>query len=314
MKLEKFFTTGETAKFLSISRSTVTRKFDEKILSGKKNPITGEREISQKSIEMFAKKYSIELPFCSTKKTLVNLVTTDSGLKKLFQSFIDNFQDITYKEYGNGCDLIISMTIYPPDIVIVDNSLPDISETNLIKAIQRSITVKNTCIIGCYNTYEEAGEVKLLVDELLIKKDLNLSELKNIIMSKMKNADMGKTIHNNFDHNRMWRRSDVSFNTKIIESPNIESAYDYNSIEAKIINISLGGLYISKINYPHHLIRHGNANMFVTIDSYPLNNWEAFLKIVRFESNGEFGVGMKFMNINDNCEKKILTLINQDIK
>ena len=56
MTLKKYITTGEVAKLLKISRSTVSRKFDDGDLQGKKNPITGERLISQTSLMEFMQK------------------------------------------------------------------------------------------------------------------------------------------------------------------------------------------------------------------------------------------------------------------
>jgi excisionase family DNA binding protein len=46
---KNFLTTGEAARLLGISRATVSRKYDRGILSGYKNPLTGERLISRGS-------------------------------------------------------------------------------------------------------------------------------------------------------------------------------------------------------------------------------------------------------------------------
>lgn len=60
---EKFLTTGEVVGLLSpwMSRSTVSRRFDKGELAGMKNPITGKRMISYKSVRSFAMKYGIHL-------------------------------------------------------------------------------------------------------------------------------------------------------------------------------------------------------------------------------------------------------------
>jgi hypothetical protein len=50
MILKEFYSTGEAAQILNISRSTVSHKFDVGLLKGKKNPITGERFVSGESI------------------------------------------------------------------------------------------------------------------------------------------------------------------------------------------------------------------------------------------------------------------------
>ena len=309
MTNEKYFTTGETAKILCISRSTVSRKFDECIFYGKKNPITGEREISQRSIEEFAQKYSIELPFADSRKTLVNLVTSDSQLRSIFQGFISNIEAVDFKEYANGCDFIISCTKSTPDIVIIDCSLPDISEIELIKAIQRSLTNKKMSIIGCFDSDDEANEVKLLIDDVLIKKRLNESVIRELILPKLKPEHISELQNENFTHKRMWRRIFVDLSAILSESPKVDNASglkSINGINATIKNISIGGVYISHIDSPQYLIRQGNANMLLSVDSYPLSNWEALSKIVRFQSNDNLGVGLKFINLTEQNEKRLL--------
>jgi excisionase family DNA binding protein len=49
----EYLSTGEAAKVLGISRSTVARRVDEGTLRGKAHPITGERLISTESITHF---------------------------------------------------------------------------------------------------------------------------------------------------------------------------------------------------------------------------------------------------------------------
>jgi hypothetical protein len=61
--MKQGLTTGDVVKMLDglISRSTVTRYFDNGILTGWKNPITGRRLIDPESVKALAKKSGIEL-------------------------------------------------------------------------------------------------------------------------------------------------------------------------------------------------------------------------------------------------------------
>jgi excisionase family DNA binding protein len=58
---KEFYTTGEAAELLNISRSTVSRKFDRSMIVGEKNPITGERRISRESLLALAKRYNLPI-------------------------------------------------------------------------------------------------------------------------------------------------------------------------------------------------------------------------------------------------------------
>ena len=80
MTLKNYITTGEVAKLLNISRSTVTRKFDTGDLQGKKNPITGERLISRKSLMAFLQKYNLPLDILTLQKKRVLLGVSDKRI------------------------------------------------------------------------------------------------------------------------------------------------------------------------------------------------------------------------------------------
>jgi len=56
------YTTGEAViqSRRLISRSTISRYFDRRILKGEKNPITGKRMITKESIKRLLKKYHVE--------------------------------------------------------------------------------------------------------------------------------------------------------------------------------------------------------------------------------------------------------------
>jgi len=60
MKLKKYLSSAEAAKLLKVSRSTASRYLDKGLLKGKKNPLTGWRAISSKSVTEIRRKYGIK--------------------------------------------------------------------------------------------------------------------------------------------------------------------------------------------------------------------------------------------------------------
>ena len=77
MVLKKYYSTGEAAQLLGISRSTISRKFDLGALSGKKNPITGDRLISRESIEALMKLYNVSPEGLTPGKKRILVSTPD---------------------------------------------------------------------------------------------------------------------------------------------------------------------------------------------------------------------------------------------
>src|SRR4030042_3608767 len=84
MVLKKYYSTGEAAQLLGISRSTISRKFDLGGLSGKKNPITGDRLISRESVESLMRLYNIPLEAFAPKKKRILVGTQGPDFLLLF--------------------------------------------------------------------------------------------------------------------------------------------------------------------------------------------------------------------------------------
>ena len=59
-KRTEYISTIEAAKMLGISYGTVQRYFDKGILTGRKQPITGWRSVSRKSVLALMKKYGMK--------------------------------------------------------------------------------------------------------------------------------------------------------------------------------------------------------------------------------------------------------------
>lgn len=80
MTSKDFLTTGEAAKLVDISRSTISRNFDKGIFQGKKNPITGERFISRESLISFLKQYNLPFDALVLEKKKILLGSADDHL------------------------------------------------------------------------------------------------------------------------------------------------------------------------------------------------------------------------------------------
>jgi hypothetical protein len=61
-RFKRGLTTGDVSKILGISRSTAARFFDQGILTGWEEPVTGWRVIDLESVTALAEKSGVELP------------------------------------------------------------------------------------------------------------------------------------------------------------------------------------------------------------------------------------------------------------
>src|SRR3972149_9379489 len=108
MSEKEFLSTGEAAKLINISRSTISRKFDKGVFQGKKNPITGERFISRDSLLAFMKEYNLPYEALVKEKKRILLGTPDDNLFSLLQQSLGEEERVEVERVALGGGVWVS--------------------------------------------------------------------------------------------------------------------------------------------------------------------------------------------------------------
>jgi len=124
MTSDEFLSTGEAAKLVSISRSTISRDFDKGILQGKKNPITGERLISRESLISFLKQYNLPYDALIVEKKKVLLGTADDSLLSLAQRILSEDDRVEVERVVFGGDILIRCSKIHPTFLLSMKNFP----------------------------------------------------------------------------------------------------------------------------------------------------------------------------------------------
>ena len=307
MVVKEFLSTGEVAEILNISRDTVIRKFDKGILTGKQNPLTGKRYISRESLETFMKQYELPLNGLDLEKKKVLLVTADRGLISLLQETCSDHKRIMLKTAEFGCDALITCARESPDALIIDENLPDIPSTEVIKSLRRSEEHRALKIICLSDTDNkillecgadeclslEKDKIEKLREEFLAAKTYSLLDL----------AEKRPAVAQAFGHERRWPRKEIDLPASINFYP-LKDSRQHNPGVARVKNISQGGAFVSRIHLERGIIPGEAFRAFLKIDHQPLSHWMARSKVVRLQANGSLEAGIQFVRISkQNLEK-----------
>jgi CheY-like chemotaxis protein len=302
---KEFLSTGEVAEILNISRDTVIRKFDKGIFTGKKNPITGKRYISRESLQALMMQYELPLNGLALEKRKVLLVTADRGLISLLQGTFSTDKRIMLKTAEFGCDALIMCARESPDALIIDENLPDIPSTEVIKSFRRSeehralkiICLSDTCnkiLLECgADECLEKDRIERLREESLAVKAYSLLDL----------AEKRPSVAQAFGHKRRWPRKEIDLPASINFYP-LKGPRQHNPGIARVKNISQGGAFVSRIYLERGIIPGEAFRAFLKIDHQPLSHWMARSKVVRLQANGFLEAGVQFVKISkQNLEK-----------
>jgi len=306
------YSTGEAAQLLNISRSTISRKFDRGVFSGRKNPITGERFISRESLVAFADRYKflLETLDIQEERKSIFLGTSDDYLFSLVQSIFKDDKRVEVKRWSHGGDLLLDFSRTPPDLLLIDQELSDISAEVVIQSLRRQQKHKRSKILCLAERSNINRCLEWEADEALIKEEAGLEELGKRLYSLLHFSEKHEEMPHVFDHQRMQPRASVHFPARI-EVYRVNSPSQRYHGKAVVQNIGLGGAYLSGIKIEGGRIPSEPFRIVLETEQGPLRNWRVHCKVIRFQSNGVLTAGVQFMNLSESSLEMLRALLQR---
>jgi hypothetical protein len=308
MLLKEYYSTGESAQLLNISRSTVSRKFDLGVLTGKKNPITGERFVNRESLESFLKLYNVSAGVLGVGKKKAFLLTSDLGLLSFLRQIFLEDEQIRIERVQPGNHLLGRCLKEAPHLLLVDEESLGQAGIETVLSIRRLDELNSVKILCLTDPKDVERGGSWGADAIWVKDMTHTEQFKKRLMEFLglqADVDEGERA---FKHHRRWPRVPVRLPAKIWFY-RIRSPYLRDPGEATVENISCGGALLSKIQLEKGGIPTEPFRIFVKIDQAPLRDWRAHCKVVRLQSNGgPLTAGVEFVRLSKSNFKMIRTL------
>jgi CheY-like chemotaxis protein len=307
MSSKEFLTTGEAARLVNISRSTISRNFDKGIFQGKKNPITGERMISRESLINFLKQFNLPVDHLSVEKKRILAGTSDDHLYSHLHQALSQDGRVEIERVGFGGDVLIACSKSLPDLLILDEELADIPCMEIIRSLRRMTDQRGLKILCSAKSRNTRRCLEWGADEALSKESSGPEEWGKAIYPFLNLPPELPEEEPNFKHQRRWPRRPLHLPLKIgIYS--LRTPYRRDSGQATLENISLGGAYLSNISLDGGKIPCEPFRILLESDQEPLKDWKAHGKVVRLQSNGAVTAGVQFTRVPKASLKMIETL------
>ncbi len=297
MVSKEFYSTGEAAELLNISRSTVSRKFDRAMILGEKNPITGERRISRESLLALAKRYNLPIEGLSLEKKEILLGTADDRLFSRFQKIFGKDDRVKVERENYGGDVLVSCSKERPDLLVIDEELLDIPTAEVIRSLRRreeQKRLKILCLTGGQNAKRALGWG---ADEAFRKETLDQKDLIERIYSLLELSKRQPEIPQTFDHQRRWLRVPIHLPARI-EVYRLKAPNRRDPGKAVVENISCGGAHLSEIEVESGQIPCEPFRILMEVDRRPLKGWRAHCKVARLQANGSLTAGVQFVKLS----------------
>jgi hypothetical protein len=304
---KKFYTTGESAELLNISRSTISRKFDRGVFLGKKNPITGERMISRDSIAAFMKQYNLAPESLEIEKKKVLLGTPDEHLLALVQKVLMEDDRISVERVEFGGDVLVECSKDHPALLIVDEEITDIPCAEVIRSLRRREEPQTLKIICMTKSRNVRRSTEWGADEGVAKEGIDREDFRQKLYGWLDLEETHEERVQTFEHQRRWPRAGVRVPAKV-GIYRMRAPHRRDLGEATMENISCGGAYLSGIQLEGGVIPCEPFRMFLEVDQEPLKSFRTHCKIVRLQSNGSVAAGVQFTRLSRANLQSIQTL------
>jgi len=296
MAPKDFLTTGEAAKLVEISRSTISRNFDKGIFQGRKNPITGERFISRESLISFLKQYNLPFETLAQEKKKILLGTADDHLFSFLQMILSDDDRVEVERALFGGDVLVGCSKTHPDLLILDEELSDIPAAEVIRSLRRMGELQNLKIVCCARDRNARKCLDWGADGAFSKDDLRQEEVAGTIYSFLNLQEEAPEKDENFNHQRRWPRLAIHVPLQLGVYP-LRTPYRRSSGSAVMENISMGGAYLSGLQLEGGMIPCEPFRLLLSADQEPLTSWRAHCKVVRLHSNGSVSAGVQFTRV-----------------
>ena len=298
MTRKEIYSTGEAAGLLNISRSTISRKFDQGVISGKRNPITGERFVSRESLVALMNQYNLPLETLSIEeKKSIFLGTSDDHLFSLLQTICSDDKRVEVKRWSHGGDLLVWCSRKHPDLLVIDEELPGIPAEEVIQSLRRQEEQKELKILCVAKRNNTNRCLEWGADEALTKEGLEREELRKRLCSFLELSEKQQEMAQPFDHQRRWPRVTLHLPARI-EVYRRRMPYRRDPGRAVVENIGLGGAYLSEVKMEGGEIPCEPFRIFLEMNQEPLKNWCGHCKVVRLQSNGFLTAGVQFIELS----------------
>jgi two-component system chemotaxis response regulator CheY len=308
---KQFFTTGEVAELLQISKSTVSRKFDRGIFLGRKNSITNERSITRASLEDFMRRYGMSLDALEENPKNLLLLSDDTALQRAVQNAVADDESIELKHARFGSDTIYSCSKLAPDLLILDEKISDMPCSELAKALRRMPELSNLKIL-CYSRkrkQRDCAQKRCEVDGHLsdnVGSESYLKQQINVILGSPEEVSLPPATFQ--PDRRQWPRHKIGFPLEIevycTDTPRLR-----NHGTAVLEDISHGGARVANIQLRGGSIPWTPFHFLLKAHQVPLENWRADCRVIRLRSNGSLTAGLQFHKITKPNLKKIELLL-----
>jgi len=299
--------TGEAARCIGVSRSTLIRKFDAGEIEGHRNPVTGVRQVFVSSVVKFMRTRGLPTDKLFTGLRRIVLAAGNRYLHSAVMEICSRDARLDLRSFSRGSDALAVCSRECPDLFLVGDDLPDIACSDVVDSLRRQADLKGTKIL-CYATQKDAcacreSAADVCMDETDLDSPRALTrQIYGLLCLSPGAEPKGERGH------RRWHRTAVEIPARVDIYRRGSQRSKRPSGKGILRNASMGGAFVSDLSFEGGLP--GTPfRVLLRTDSGMLRNWQAYCQLVRLESNGTLSAGLRFVRMSKPARERLHQLV-----
>lgn len=177
---KKFLKTNEAAKYLGVSRSSLTNWVKQGLLGSGVTP-GGHYRFTLEELHSFAEKRGLNLPDETLERTSAKIliIDDDEGFREFLKDALDVFSGCFIKETVDGMQGALLAGSWEPDLIILDIRMPNMNGVEFLRLLRNDPKTSRIRVIvaSAYLSPEVKKEVEDMDADIILEKPVRLAKL-----------------------------------------------------------------------------------------------------------------------------------------
>ncbi len=177
--MDKFLTTNDAAKYLGVSRSSLSNWIRQGLLKGGVTP-GGHYRFTLEELDDFARQRGLtpaENPAAANEPAKILLVDDDEAFREFVTDALTVFSGYEIREAEDGMKGALMIGSWKPDLVILDVRMPRMDGRELLRLIRAETTDMPVIIASAHLSEELTTDLQTMQPEIILEKPVHLAKL-----------------------------------------------------------------------------------------------------------------------------------------
>lgn len=178
MEQKKLLKTNAAAKYLGVSRSSLTNWIRQGLLSGGVTP-GGHYRFTLDELDAFAEKRGLAVNSNAESTARILIVDDDDAFREFVTDALSAFSGYELKEADDGMKGALLIGSWKPDLIVLDVRMPNMDGRELLTLIRENPETADTNVViaSAHLSPELTAELEKLEPDVILEKPVHLAKL-----------------------------------------------------------------------------------------------------------------------------------------